>query len=83
MVQLFHINHVTQVETKVATFKNKNEAADCRDLMQAKCTDQNNAHYFIRFKEKGQYTRQFAGSFTKQVAFMDKSVQQNIRLMLS
>jgi len=83
MTTLFHINHITQEETKVATFSKRNEAADCRDLMQAKCTDQNNANYFIRFKEKGQYTRAFAGSFAKQVTFMDKSVQQNIRLMLS
>jgi len=83
MTTLFHINPFTQEETKVATFAKKNEAADCRDLMQAKCADQNNAYYFILFKEKGQTNRQFSDSFARQVTFMNASVQQHIKMMLS
>ena len=83
MVTLFHINPFTQEETKVATFSKKNEAADCRDLMQAKCADQDNAYYFISFKEKGQTTRQFSDSFVRQVLYMNKTVQDSIKLILS
>lgn len=83
MTTLFHINPFTQEETKVATFKNKFEAAACRDLMQAKCADQDNAYYFISFKEKGQNKRQFADSFTWQVLYLNKTVQDSIKLFLS
>jgi hypothetical protein len=83
MVTLFHINPLTQEETKVGTFTRKIEAAQCRDMLQALCSDQENAYYFIRFKDKGQYTRQFSDSFTRVVVHMNKEIQRQILLVLS
>jgi hypothetical protein len=71
-------------ETLVATFANVNEAAQCRDLLQAKCADQDHSYYAIEYKNgHGDTVRQHADSFAKQVLYMAKSVQQNIKLYLS
>jgi hypothetical protein len=72
-------------ETLVATFKNVNEAMQCRDLLQAKCADQNDFYYSIDYYDKVKkcLLRKPADSFAKQVLYMAESVQQNIRIMLS
>jgi len=68
----------TGKETVVATFKTINEAACCRDLLQAKCSDQDTCWYYTEFKG----IRDGADTFSKQVHFLAPSVQQNIRLHL-
>jgi hypothetical protein len=72
-------------ETLVATFKNVNEAMQCRDLLQAKCSDQNISYYSIDYYDKVKkcLLRKPADSFAKQVLYMEESVRQNIRIMLS
>jgi hypothetical protein len=72
-------------ETLVATFKNVNEAMQCRDLLQAKCADQDDSYYSVDYydKERKCLRRSMADSFAKQVLYMAESVQQNIRIMLS
>jgi hypothetical protein len=69
-------------ETIVATFNTINEASVCRDLLQAKCSDQENCYYYVDAKINGQLTRRGADTFAKQVLYLAKEVQQNIRLML-
>jgi hypothetical protein len=82
-VKLIHINQFNQKETLIATFKNKNEAAMCRDLLQAKLSEQDVSQYSIDFKEKGINYRQSSETFAKQVLYMAESVKQNIRLFLA
>ena len=47
-ITLLHID-ITNKETVVAKFKQLNEAASCRDFLQAKCADQSNCWYYIEF----------------------------------
>lgn len=65
-------------ETIVATFKTLNEASCCRDFLQAKCSDQDNCYYYTEFKG----TRRAADTFARQIQYLNKDVQENIRLML-
>lgn len=83
-IKLIHISN-TQCETLVATFYNLYEATQCRDLLQAKCEDQDNSYYFIEYYNRKTKTtsRQSADTFSKQVLFMHKDIQKNIRMMLS
>ncbi len=83
-IQLLHIGKDNK-ETKVATFYNLNEAAQCRYLLQAKCSDQDACYYYIEYYNKSTKTtsRQGADMFSRQVQFMHPSVQHNIKLMLT
>ena len=66
-------------ETVVATFKTLNEASCCRDFLQAKCSDQDNCYYYTEFKG----SRRGPDTFTRQIQYLNKDVQQNIKLFLS
>jgi hypothetical protein len=83
-VKLLFIDKIGN-EHLVATFKNVNEAAQCRDLLQAKCLDQECPYYSIDYYDKAKkcMVRKPADSFAKQVLYMAESVQQNIRIFLS
>ena len=83
-IKLLHIGKDNK-ETKVATFYNFNEAAQCRDLLQAKCSDQDTCYYYIEYYNKSTKTisRQGADIFYRQVKFMHASVQHNIKLLLT
>jgi len=76
--KLIHIDKVGN-ETVVATFKTLNEAACCRDLLQAKCADQDTCYYYTELKGR----RSGADSFSRQIQYLNKDVQQNIRIYLS
>jgi hypothetical protein len=83
-VTLLHID-LTNKETVVAKFKKLNEAESCRDLMQAKCSDQSTCWYYVEFYNKATKTniRRGADSFASQVHYMEKTIKQNILLHLS
>jgi hypothetical protein len=63
----------------VDSLRKEIEANKCRDFLQAQCGSQDFCYYYTIIKER----RYGADLFTKQVCFMNKEVQTNIKLMLS
>lgn len=79
--KVIHIDKLGN-ETIVATVRTFIEASNFRDLLQAKCNDQDNSYYQVEYKQKGATKRSGADSFYKMLPYFNVDVKKSIHNFL-